>query len=301
MPDWIALAKKVHRRLASRAPFAFRSNPFKEDGVTPEPIFELQRRLGMTVGTRWFSRAYQGVPGRVHLHDSMMFADSPDRVAHYIGVGRSGLENVQASLDLAGRTFGDIESCLDMACGYGRVLRWLAQRIPPDRITACDLVAEAVRFLHEEFGVGTLASAKNPCLTVFPQSYDLIWVGSLFTHLNEETSRKFLEMLYLHLRPRGVLVFTAHGPSCLDHVHIYGDMFVDKAGEFRRQLDLTGLAYLPYFDHDPDYGITFTLPSWVEKVFKDTFGDEAKLIRYAERGWDRHQDVYAYQRCTPSA
>lgn len=46
----------------------------------------------------------------------------------------------------ARRSFDDIGSCFDMACGHGRVLRLLAQEISRQRITACDINRHAIRF-----------------------------------------------------------------------------------------------------------------------------------------------------------
>ena len=45
---------------------------------------------------------------------------------------------------------------LDFGCGYGRVIRFLVERVPPDRIWASDVAHEAVDFCRSEFGVHPL-------------------------------------------------------------------------------------------------------------------------------------------------
>jgi SAM-dependent methyltransferase len=294
--DWISLIQKVCGRLVSPELFAFRTVSFTDEGPRPDPLRDRQTRLGMKVGTRWFSRRYEGVPGRVHVHDDMLRGDSPEDIAHYVRVGLSAMENVEAALAAARLSFDRIGACLDMACGYGRVLRWLIRRVPPRCVTACDLNPEAVRFLSEEFGVEAVGSARDPRAVRFPRAYDLIWVGSLFTHLTPGAAMDFLELLARALRPGGVLIFSTQGPSCLAHLARYGEMFEGKAEEFSRQLQTGGAAYLRYFEANPDYGIAVYSSGYIRRGLAGRFGGRLRRVRLAERGWDEHQDVYAFQR-----
>jgi hypothetical protein len=82
----------------------------------------------------------------VHLHDTMLADESRTAIHHYGHAGCSALVNIEASLAIAARTFADVTGCLDLPSGYGRVTRLLRRKIPPSRITACDVEAEAVRF-----------------------------------------------------------------------------------------------------------------------------------------------------------
>jgi hypothetical protein len=43
------------------------------------------------------------------------------------------------------------------------------------------------------------------------------------------------------------------------------------------------------------YGITILTGGHVERIMQDVGGTRLRLIRFAERGWDRHQDVWSYQ------
>ncbi|HEV2774334.1 MAG TPA: class I SAM-dependent methyltransferase, partial [Solirubrobacteraceae bacterium] len=82
--------------------------------------------------------SFPAVTGAIH----------PDDVdgTHYARVGRSAIDAIERALGAAGRSFADVESCLDMPCGYGRVLRLLAREVAPERITACDINRQAIRF-----------------------------------------------------------------------------------------------------------------------------------------------------------
>jgi SAM-dependent methyltransferase len=296
MPDWITLLHKVYGRLVSRELFAFRPECYDRDGLQADPLRDRQTRLGARWGTRLFSRRYTGVPGRVHIHDSMLQNDSSEEIAHYIHVGESAMVNINAALTAAGRGWNELSAALDMACGYGRVLRWLVRRIPPARVTACELMEEAIRFCHEEFGAEPLLSKLDLAQMRFPRAYDLIWVGSLFTHLVPEEGMEFLTVLAGALAPRGVLLFSTQGPTCLANLAMYGWMFEDQTEAFGRQLKERGVAYRHYFSNNQHYGIALHRPDWLDQGFERAMPGRMRRIYYAERGWDEHQDVHGFQR-----
>ena len=309
--DLITFCQEVHDRVVSGDLFGFRAERFTREGVEFDPLRDRQTRLGLRWGTRWFSKCYSGVVGRVHLHDSMLMNDSLVEIAHYIKVGESAMRNMQTSLKAASRSFCDIEDCLDMACGYGRVLRLLQTRIAPGKIIVCDIVEEAVKFCQEEFGVRPLLSGPDLMQLSFPGQYDLIWVGSLFTHLKPADGLLFIDHLVASLKPGGVLVFSSQGPTCLVHIPIYGFMFEDKVDDAsfvrriqtpRRSVRHNGSAY----DHEPEYGHPASVvpdrssPSTSSHDEKATrqFDPDSKFNR-PRRCWDglRHgQDLWAFQK-----
>lgn len=298
MPDWIRFTQRAIGKLTGqRELFAFTPEYWGKDGIEPSPLRERQSRLGRRFGLRLFSRTYPGVTGRVHIHDSMLLSDSPEEIAHYIAVGRSAMENLEAALAAAGKTWGKIGACLDMASGYGRVLRLLQTKIDPRRITACDIEEEAVAFLAAEFGVRPIVSEKDLSRLAFPQTYDLIWVGSLFTHLDPPVGLALLETLARALNPRGVLAFSTQGASCLEQIKFYGWMFVPLEGMYREKVAGEGVAYAPYYaQNDPSYGITIWRRDHLESVMSAKFKDVLSQVYFAERGWDKHQDVWAFQK-----
>jgi SAM-dependent methyltransferase len=294
--DPLTFLQKAAGRIVGRHWFAFRQEIYDREGKRPDPLRDRQEAWGMRLSTRLFSRRYPGIPGRVHIHDSMLQNDGPEELAHYLSVGRSAIANIEAALAAAGRSWESIDACLDMACGYGRVMRHLAARLGGARIVACEVMPEAIRFCAEEFGARPLLSELDPERTGFPGRYDLIWVGSLLTHLVPERGIAFAARLADHLRPGGVLVFSFQGPSCLAQIPAYGFMFENRAGEFERQMREAGAAYLPYYDHTPEYGIALFAPERIRDGLKELRPGRLRPVLYAERGWDDHQDVIAFQR-----
>jgi SAM-dependent methyltransferase len=276
--------------------FSFARQVYGFDGIEPSALRDRQTRLGRFLGTRLFSHAYAGIPGRVHVHETMMLSDDADGVAHYARVGADALANIEAALAAAGTGWDEIRSCLDMGCGFGRVLRHIARHVNPAAITACDLEEEAVRFCAEELGARPLLSTDDLRDLSLPGTYDLAWVGSLFTHLPHADAMVLFGKLAAALNPGGVLCFTTQGPSCLDHIAFYGPMFAPLEAEYRSQVAARGWHYAPYYPSMPRYGIMLYRRDEVEAALARVQEGRLKLVRFAERGWDNHQDCWAFRR-----
>src|SRR5580693_2657322 len=119
----------------------------------------------------------------------------------YFATGRSGLKAVQLA-QLAARK-ADFGSILDMACGHGRVLRWLQAAYPQAQLAACDLLADGVEFCARVFGATPVQSTTSPNVDMFPGRYDLIWVGSLLTHVDADQWVQFIALWHELLAPDG--------------------------------------------------------------------------------------------------
>jgi SAM-dependent methyltransferase len=104
---------------------------------------------------------------------------------------------------------------LDFACGFGRMLRFLALSLSPQQIWASELQADALAFVGENFGVHTLASHADPSRFVPDRRFDMIWVASLFSHLPETLFHAWLARLTSLLKPDGVLCFSVRDVSQL--------------------------------------------------------------------------------------
>lgn len=151
----------------------------------------------------------------VHPDDEMLgFAlagragEADSALAEYLWNGRWIADRV---LGLAAAHFGDVGRrgrVLDFACGYGRLTRWLAAELGPRRITVSDILAPAVEFQRERFGVEGFVSTARPDELEVAGRFDLVWVGSLFTHLPEPAFRGWLHRLSALLEPGGLLAFT---------------------------------------------------------------------------------------------
>jgi SAM-dependent methyltransferase len=269
--------------------------------VVRQPVRRMLQLVNRTVGTMLpptlLARRYPGVLGLVHVDDQMLRSASRDDVDHYARSGRAAVDVLRTALDAAGRDFDGVRACLDLPCGYGRVLRHLAHNIDPRRITASDSSVQAVRFCARAFGAKPVVAAAEPRRTVLPETYDLIFSGSLLTHLPPRTGADLLTVLASVLQPGGVLVFTTQGPSCLHHLQWYGTCFAGAVDLYHAGLANAGADFVAY-PRATTYGIAIHGREYVEKLGASVLDGRLQLVHFVERGCDRHQDVWAYQRAS---
>ena len=250
--------------------------------------------VGSLLAPSAFARRYAEIPGAVHVNDLMLASEAPRHVRHYLDDARSAIENLEQSLAIVGRSWGDVQSCLDLPSGYGRVTRFLIRHVDPGFVTACDVDAQAVAFCMAEFGVNGIVADRDPARTHLGRAYDLMFVGSLLTHLPERGITALLDRLVDRLAPDGLLVFTTQGESCLAHLDWYGERFARLEATYRDAVRTTGTCFVPY-PRQPSYGVAIHARSWIAGLVRTRFGDRLHPVRFAERGWDRHQDVWTYQ------
>jgi SAM-dependent methyltransferase len=218
----------------------------------------------------------------------MMYEGYP---AYYFSSGYSALFCVRRALEKAAkRSPGSI---LDFGCGHGRVLRSLAADFPHARLTAADLDAGGVNFCTKTFGATPVYSSTDVSRVSFKTKFDLIWVGSVFTHLRAERWLGLLELFRSMLAEEGLLVFSTHGGEVerrlregqcgwygLDHA---------RASEILHGYDTRGFGYSDY-RKSRDYGVSVSSPEWVSRQIVEA-GFEPVLCQ--KNGWDDCQDVSA--------
>lgn len=235
---------------------------------------------------------WHSAPGEVSQVTSPndgMFAKTPDR---YFPTGALALRCVRLAMFEARK--GEATSILDFACGYGRALRYFRAAFPKAALTACDITADAVDFCAQEFDATPVYSKEDPAEIVLPGSFDVIWVGSLFTHIPEHRWTALLDLLASVLAKDGLLVFTTQGRNVRRQLlsrELNWALTDEAADEVVRGFDGTGFGYADW-SGATGYGTTLNRPSWVCARIEERPG--LRLIGFRERGWGR-QDVVACQ------
>lgn len=230
--------------------------------------------------------AYSNSPVSQHVHPGdVMFTTGPD---WYWSVGRSAIEVICSALGLS--WIAAVQRMLDLPCGHGRVARHLRAAFPDADFFCCDIDREGVDFCATEFRATPIYSEPDLTLVQLPADLDLIWVGSLFTHLDQARAGAWLAYLARHLRPHGMLVATFHGL-------FMPDMFArgpDIDGASLRVIDegfrTSGWGYDNY-GNASDYGFSRSHPATVVKMATGIPG--TRMISYVERGWAFNHDVLA--------
>lgn len=212
----------------------------------------------------------------------------------YLRVGRSALDCIKLTLRSASRKKTEIDSVLDFACGFGRVTRWLAAAFPNAALAAMEVNPKAVNFVANAFPAKAYA-VDSEWLSVPVDQYDLIWCGSLFTHISREKSDRLFAVLAERLRPGGLLATTTHGAFVADRLRRRANSYQlseSAIAQLLRGYDADRYGFGPY-DGAPDYGTSACKPDYFILA-----GTAAGLMPhlFVERGWSRHQDLFGFSR-----
>ena len=206
------------------------------------------------------------------------------RHEHYVRVGLSADQAIQRALHGVPAP----RRILDMPCGHGRVTRMLRARYPKASITVCDLDQSGVDFAAATFNARGVYSHEDFRTLDLGEQYDLIWVGSLVTHLSEQQTRRFLDFAARHLAPQGALMITSHGAFVAQRLLSYRYGLTDSAARgLLSDATIDGYGYRSYPGGE-GYGISLARRSWYENLFAV---GPLRLASHEEQAWDDHQDV----------
>jgi len=173
----------------------------------------------------------------------------------FAAVGRDGSTTLLAAFEAArkpGRAYPD---WLDFGCGCGRLSRWMAGAAPVTRLTGVDVDAALIRWARRYLAGQYSLMAPGPPLPFGPESFDVVYAISIFTHLDEREQNAWLEDLRRVLRPGGLLLATTHGPelsrtcpglaaSHFAELERRGFLAVDAGGTFNERSSFHAAEYL---------------------------------------------------------
>ena len=203
----------------------------------------------------------------------------------YYQVGEDGLRVVLRGLS---HTWCQkVNRILDIPCGHGRVARHLRTGFPGAEMFFCDIDKTGVDFCAKEFGGKGLYSEPDLTNVKLPEKLDLIWVGSLFTHVDRDRTAKWMKHLASHLNEHGILVATFRGLSQSGSMDFGGEADKEK---LQRDFSETGFGFAVYKRFEKEnYGTTLVRPSAVCAIAEQIA--DTRILSYVERGWANRQDV----------
>ena len=218
-----------------------------------------------------------------------MYDGNPD---HYLYCGASALSVILSAIDLAAIAYPS--TILDFGAGAGRVTRWLRAAFPAASIDACDLREHDMTFCREAFSARTWISGTDIDLLQAPGKYDLIWLGSVATHLSSEKVVRMLDKALSWTSAMGLVLISFHGAYALSRQESGEFRYIDDASwsSIKTSYHDTGFGYADYRDQ-PGYGISLTKLSWIAELIESR--SDVRLVALAEKAWDGHHDILAIQ------
>jgi len=202
----------------------------------------------------------------------------------YFFVGASAIVAIAHAMSRVGKT--SLNSILDLPCGHGRALRMLAAAFPEASLTACDIDRDGVRFCAKAFDATPVISQPEPREIPVSGSFDLIWCGSLLTHLDAHLWDAFLDFFTERLVEGGLLVFSTHGRS----IPRRGPKDDERWRSIVADVERSGFGYRDH-PHARGYGTSIAKPSWVMERFYER--SSLIVVSYSERAWADHHDIVA--------
>jgi trans-aconitate methyltransferase len=213
-----------------------------------------------------------------------MYNTGPD---WYFSVGQDGIRVILRALAMS--EVGEVCRILDLPCGHGRVGRHLRTAFPRADIAFADIDTDGADFCADRFRGLAIHSQPDLSLAPIGDNYDLIWIGSLFTHVDEARAEVWLRHLCRRLSPRGILVATLHGNWSKEVQRHHGAMIGPAEWEdILRGYEATGWGYARYAGPD-DYGVSLCQASAVIAMAGRIEG--VRILGYHERGWAGNHDV----------
>jgi SAM-dependent methyltransferase len=259
-------------------------------------VYWAARKARAGVGSLAAPRTHPPIPGRVHPNDFMLEQRSRAGAERYCERARNVITQIDQCLGAASQRWADIETWLDLGCGYGRVLRFLVGRVPPERVLAADVIREAVDFCAAEFGVRPVYLDRQPA-RIDLEPVDFLYAISIITHLTEQDAKEMLRVFGNALEPGGLALFTTHGRRSLERIELYGEQYLPLRGEVSGQVEARGVAFVPYgYALANDYGMTWHSEDYIRTTMSELHGRSLELVLFEPHGLDGHQDVFAFRR-----
>jgi SAM-dependent methyltransferase len=223
---------------------------------------------------------------KIHALDTMF---EIGKAEEYFKIGRRAYEICAPLISDKGK---DIR-VLDFPSGYGRVLRYFRNEHPAAVIFACELDSRMLDFVSNQFDAIPIQSKDNFDIEL-PGNLDLIFMGSLLTHLSEHQWEKIFNLIEPCIKVGGHIVFTTHGrlhfKMASEGHAIFGDL-IDVVQLFH-DAKFSGFAYAPYDFSWPSFGLSLSSPDWIMK--KITKWPNLKVHSFSEASWG--QDVWILEK-----
>jgi SAM-dependent methyltransferase len=259
------------------------ADPHRDKGTVSDSLATIARMV---------AEPPAGVDQEIVEDEDEMF--KPGRRDLYFEMGAAALRAIRVALLAAG--VEQPRRILDFPCGHGRVMRMLRAEFPDAELTGGDLNADGVAFCARKFGATPVQSGLRAEEVQIDGRFDLVWCGSLLTHLDRDRYEGFFSLLANAVDVGGVLVFTAFGRHAANRIRrreaLYG-LGDEGARKILSEFDRDGFGYSDY-EGQTLSGMTLTSPSFVCDRIAGV--PSLQLVGYTEQGWHGHQDVIACTR-----
>lgn len=139
-------------------------------------------------------------------------------VEWFLRSGSAAADSMRTVMARSGTPLETLGRVLDFGCGCGRVLRHWHEMDGPE-LNGCDYNPRLIQWVsnHLPF-VDVATNGIRPPLPYEPESFDLVYALSVFTHFTESLQDAWMQELHRVIRRDGFLVITTHGDRHADEL-----------------------------------------------------------------------------------
>jgi SAM-dependent methyltransferase len=238
----------------------------------------------------WAAYRERPIDRTLHPNDHM-YNTAVNGWTDYEAVGRSAMQIIASAL-ISGPSY-HVMRIMDFGCGHGRVSRHLRSFFPNAELFFSDIDPTCPTFCSSQFGGTSVQSSEDFTSVKLPNDLDLIWVGSVFTHLDYARMVALFDALAAALRVRGTLVATFRGAFMYRKMKSETDPNQQRKWKpLLDQFEAGGIGYAPYDSDNRDWGLS--LSSIEHVIGMGRRHPKLRLVNYTEVGWAAVHDVGAW-------
>jgi SAM-dependent methyltransferase len=206
----------------------------------------------------------------------------------FLETGKQCAGDIRRALEHVDRDIGSFEIVLDFGCGCGRTLRWLAPWAEKSELHGTDIDRDAISWCQRSIPFARFA--VNDALPPLPypdESFDLVYLVSVFTHLTEDLQFRWLEELRRVARRGGYVLVTVRGSYYVERL----------AADDRAELEKRGFVFSQLPDHLQDM-----FPGWyqtathTEDYVRKSYSAYFEVVRHLPQALDGCQDIVILKR-----
>lgn len=212
-------------------------------------------------------------------------------VLEYMRDGVESFKFIEKVLEDYDKSFSNLNSFFDFAAGFGKLERILINYIDSKKIWVSDIKETANEFNKKHFKVNTIKSTFEPKEFKPGREFEMIFVGSLFSHLKEDLFEDWLKVLFGLLEKEGVLVLSLHDMSLIV------DQLEDKSVDmifYPNSEDIVLDQTTDSIEDGEMYGTSYLTEDKFSSIVEKVLG-KVEFRRYEKALWGT-QDVYVLKR-----
>lgn len=163
-------------------------------------------------------------------------------VEDYVASGKRHFDTMLQVLARVGVDPTESHGILDFGCGTARVARHFIDRPRAGPVWGVDINARSIAWCEANLSppLRFVSCSTYPHLPMRDQTFDLIYAGSVFTHISELAKAWFLELCRIS-RPGGILYLTVQDQHAIERAHAQHSHWThEMAREHRAVLDTLG-------------------------------------------------------------